>query len=192
MKNQGVLAAIAALALSGAVASAQDDNRFLIEVDEATQALLLADMRGLTESLDKLMAALAEGNFEQAARIGEIDLGFGHAKLQAMVEGGATDEQIDTMRARMKANREARAAAGDTGPGPGMGALFGIPVGVGQKMPDDFRMMGQTMHASAEDMANAARAVGETPTAADYQTILQGVQGITGTCVACHTTYRVR
>ena len=192
MKTKTMLAAIVAVGLSGASASAQDDDRFLIEVDEATQALLFADMRGLTESLDNLMMALAEGDFEQVARIGEIDLGFGHAKLQAMVEAGATDEQITAMRARMKANREAREAAGDTGPGLGMGALFGIPVGVGQKMPDDFRMMGQAMHGSAEDMANASRAVGETPTAADYQAVLEGVQGITGTCVACHATFRVR
>lgn len=192
MQNKGILTAIAALALSGAVATAQDDDRFLIEIDEDTQALLFADMRGLTESLDNLMMALSEGDFEQVARIGEIDLGFGHVKLQAMVDAGATDEQIAAMRARMKANRAARAAAGDTGPGPGMGAMFGIPVGVGQKMPDDFRIMGQAMHASAEDMAIAARAVGETPTAADYQAVLEGVQGVTGTCVACHTTYRVR
>ena len=192
MKTKTMLAAIVAVGLSGASAGAQDDDRFLIEVDEATQALLFADMRGLTESLDNLMMALAEGDFEQVARIGEIDLGFGHAKLQAMVEAGATDEQITARRARMKANREARAAAGNTGPGPGMGALFGIPVGVGQKMPDDFRMMGQAMHGSAEEMAAAARAVGETPTAADYQAVLEGVQGVTGTCVACHATFRVR
>jgi len=192
MKTKTMLAAIVAVGLSGASASAQDDDRFLIEVDEATQALLFADMRGLTESLDNLMMALAEGDFEQVARIGEIDLGYGHVKLQAMVEAGATDEQITAMRAQMKANREARAAAGNTGPGPGMGALFGIPVGVGQKMPDDFRLMGQAMHGSAEDMATAARAVGETPTAADYQAVLEGVQGITGTCVACHATFRVR
>jgi len=192
MKIRAILAAAVAVGLSGAAVTAQEDDRFLIEVDEETQALLFADMRGLTKSLDNLMMALAEGDFEQVARIGEIDLGYGHVKLQAMVEAGATDEQITAMRAQMKANREARAAAGNTGPGPGMGALFGIPVGVGQKMPDDFRLMGQAMHGSAEDMANAARAVGEPPTAADYQAVLEGVRGITGTCVACHATFRVR
>ncbi len=194
MQNKRMLAAVAALALSGAVATAQDDDRMMIEIDEDTQALLFADMRGLTESLDNLMMALSEGDFEQVARIGEIDLSFGHAKLQAMVAGGATDEQIQAMRARMKANREARIAAGGTGlgQGGGMGAFFGVPMGVGQSMPDDFRLMGQNMHYSAEEMATTARAVGEVPTAADYQAVLENIQGITGTCVACHATYRVR
>lgn len=191
MRIQRMLAAVVALTFSGVVAIAQDDDRIMIEIDEATQARLFADMRGLMESLDNLMGALSKGDFERAARVGEIDLGYGHAKLQAMVKAGATDEQIDAMRAKMKANREAR-AAGKTGSGQGKGAMFGMPAGIGQKMPAEFRLMGKNMHAAAEDMANSARAVGETPTALDYQTVLTKVQGITESCVACHSIYRVR
>ena len=194
MRIKGMGLAAAALVVSGVVANAQDDDRIMIEIDEATQTLLLTDMRGMVESLDNLMRALSEGNFEQVARIGEIDLSFGHAKLQAMVEGGATDEQIQATRARMKANREARIAAGGTGlgQGGGSGASVGVPKGIGQKMPADFRLMGQTMHQAADEMAIVARAIGETPTVADYQAVLENIQGITGTCAACHATYRIR
>ncbi|MCF6232322.1 MAG: hypothetical protein L3J36_04375 [Rhodobacteraceae bacterium] len=182
MKIQGMLAAVAALAFSGAVATAQDDDRIMIDIDEATQAQLLTSMRGLVVSLDKLMLALSEGDFDAVARVGEIDLGFGHSKLQAMVDAGATDEEILARREQMRANRAARAAGGGTKTGSGMG----------QKMPEDFRMFGQSMHMMAEDMAIAARAVEGTPTAADFQAVLQGVQAVTGSCVACHNTYRIR
>lgn len=190
MKIQGMLAAVAALAFSGAAATAQHDHRTMIDIDEATQAQLLKEMRGLVVSLDKLMFALSEGDFDAVARVGEIDLGFGHAKLKAMVDDGATDEQIQAMRAQMRAKRAARAAGGGTKAGSGMGA--GGMGGLGQKMPADFRALGQSMHMMAEDMAIAARAIEGTPTAADFQTVLQDVQAVTGSCVACHDTYRIR
>ena len=186
MKYKGMLVAVAAFAFSGAAASAQHDHRTMIDIDETTQALLLKDMRGLVVSLDKLMFALSEGDFDAVARVGEIDLGFGHAKLKAMVKDGATDEQIQAMREKMRAKRAARAAGGGTKAGSGMGG------GLSQKMPADFRALGQSMHMMAEDMAIAARAVEGTPTAADFQTVLQGVQAVTSSCIACHDTYRIR
>ncbi len=186
------IAAISAVALAGTLANAQEeDDRVLLNLDTATQMMLLKDMRGLTESLDSLLAALSEGDFDQVTRLGQINLGFGHDKLMALVESGASDTQIQAMRAKMKANRQAREESGVSAATMG-GAMFGIPKGVGQKMPEDFRLMGQAMHAAAEDMVSVVEAIGDTPTVADYQAVLEGVQGITSNCVACHGAFRIR
>ena len=166
-------------------ALAEEDTRQLIKVDEATQQALFKQMRKLVEHLDDIMAALAKGDFKTVVRIGEINLGFGHEKLEAMVAAGASEEEIQAMRERIRKKREARAKGGG-------GKHAGGGGGIGRKMTPEFRMMGQAMHKAAEEMAAAARKVSEPPTVEDYKVVLGKVQEVTSACRACHASFRVR
>ncbi len=195
MRNKIIapLMAFVMVLFAGAMASAEDDRQ-LIEVDETLKATLLKEMRVLTERLDDVLAALSEGDFKEVARIGEIHLGFGHKKLEAMLAAGATDEQIKAMRERMKLMRKMREDAGIDwhGKGGGLFGLGGYTGGLGHKMPKDFWLMGQSMHGSAEEMAVAARKAGDKPGVESYMEVLGHLQGMTATCRACHNAFRVQ
>jgi hypothetical protein len=172
---------------------AEEDDRQLIKVDPTLKAQVLKEMRQLTERLDDVLAALSDGDFKQVARLGEIHLGFGHSKLEAMLADGASEEQIQARRVRMKQNRAAREKAGVSGHG-SKESLFGITagsMGLGQKLPEEFWLMGQSMHGAAEQMAVAARAAGSQPTVDDYKAVTARIQEMTTACRGCHSAYRL-
>jgi len=168
-----------------------EDERMLIKVDETLKAEVLKEMRDLTERLDEVLAALATGNFKQVARLAEIHLGFGHKKLEAMLAAGANEAQIQSRRARMKQNRAAREKAGISWHGKG-GTIFGLSPGLGHRLPEDFWLMGQSMHGMAGELALAARAAGETPQVKDFKAVIEKLQEMTTTCVGCHAAYRIQ
>ncbi len=167
-------------------AFADDDNREFIKIPAESRALLLSEMRTLTEHLDDVLAALSEGDFKEVAKIADFNLGFGHNKFTKMLEDGVSLERIEVLRRKMMRWR----AQGGKSHGDGDGGIFGK--GVGRLLPEAVRDMGQQLHAAAADVSTAAKAVDEKPTVENYKAVLEAVQQMTSTCRACHASFRIQ
>ena len=184
-----VLATLFAL-VSFASYSAEDD-RELIELTPELQERLLAEMRQLTYDLDELVAALAEGEFEEVRKIAVLKLGFGHNRAARMLEAGQSEEEVVAAMEPFLAERLKMYEAGSLGQGQGgqRGGMFG---GLGQHLPENMRAMGQAMHASAVMLAMSAKKAGENPTVDDYKAVLTDLQGMTSMCAGCHQAFKIR
>ncbi len=163
--------------------SAQDDPRVAVSLPPEVGADLLAEMRTHMANLDDIVAALAEDDFAEAARVADIHMTFGHHRWIKMVESGATDQEIAAAKARFKEMH--RAGGGQRRGGMGMGP------GIGRFMPEDFRAMGASFHEAAEAFAETAKSVATPPAPADYRAVFAALQEITTTCRACHDAFRI-
>lgn len=182
--------AAAALLLLALPAQAQDP-RTPIELPADVKEAFLAQMRTHLANLDEVVAALAQGDFEQAARVAEINMAFGHRRWEEMAKAGASDEDIAAAKENFSPPR-----AGGMGQGRGMGGgmgggMMGLGPGFGRYMPDDFRAMGQGFHDATQEFAAAARAVSDPPTPEDYQNVLDQLWNVTLNCRGCHDSFRI-
>lgn len=166
------------------------DDREVITLPPEVKDGFLAEMRGHMTNLNDIISALAEGDFKQAADIAELRMDFGHRMWRALDQQGLSAEEILAMKARMKAagKTQGQGQGGGQGGGQGMG---GGGHGMGRYMPPDFRAMGRAFHEAAGDFASAARAAGDPPSLADYQSVMDGLQALTANCLGCHEAYRI-
>jgi cytochrome c556 len=186
MKLKSLLPALAMMMVAGTpTAVFADDDRELIKLPADQQAMLLTEMRDLFESVDDLVAALSEGDIKTVIEIADLKMGFGHNQLQKMIENGATKEQIEQMRQKIR-NQHGK------GMGHGMGGGGGMFAGMGRFLPPEMRQMGQNMHAAAGELSATAKKIKGTPSVQDYKALLSNLQEITGACRACHVTYKLR
>ncbi len=141
---------------------------------------ILTEMRQHMDTLDDVVAALAAGDFPEAAEIAETRMDFGHRMGEPMAAAGASPEEIRARRERMR----------ELGwePGQGWGRTGGM--GPGRFLPEDFRAMGQVFHEAAQEFATTARAVGDPPASEDYADVIGALQFVTSTCRSCHATWR--
>ncbi len=84
-----------------------DDGRTYVEVPTEVRDAFLAMMRGFMEALDDINAALAEGNFREAARVARDKLGPAHEMIAMLQEAGVPEEKIDEI-SRLVAKRMQR------------------------------------------------------------------------------------
>lgn len=162
-----------------------EDTRMVVEVPGEIAREIRAEMRQHMDTLDDVMAALAAGDFEEAAAIAELRMDFGHRVWERMAAEGASEAEILALRERL---RELGIGPGQgRGQGGGMGMGGGGP---GRFLPDDFRAMGQVFHEAAQEFAATARAVDDPPTAEQYADVLSALQFVTSTCRSCHATWR--
>ena len=178
------------LSLLLAAPALAEDPRQPIELPPEVRDAFLAEMRTHLANLDDIVAALASGDFDEAAQVAEIKMAFGHYRWQAMSDAGATDEEIAEAKERFGQPGTGR------GTGPGMGAGMGRGMGMmgpgfGRYMPDDFRAMGFAFHDATQAFAETARAVGDPPTTEDYQAVLDALWNVTVNCRGCHDAFRV-
>ena len=186
--------AIIATAIGFSPAMAQDD-RELIKLPVKQQNLLLAEMRGLLETVDDMLGALAEGDMKKVKYIADYELGFGHVRFKKMLESGMPESEVAEQRREMLKRRKSGGGhgggqGGGHGGGQGGGGIFGQ--GVGRFMPPEVRELGQAMHQSAGDISVTVSKIKGEPTVEDYKAILTGLQAMTSTCRACHVSYKVR
>lgn len=182
-------------------ASAAEDPRTAITLPADTAADFLAEMRVHMANLDDIVAALAENDFKQAARIAELRMTMGHHRWAAMEERGATDAEIAAARENFKkryATHRAQMRSGQgmeqgTGQGMGRGAGMGAGMGpgIGRFMPEDFWAMGNSFHEAAEVFAETAKSVSAPAKPYDYTEVLEQLQEVTAACRACHDAFRV-
>ncbi len=153
------------------------DDREMIEMPEKAQVKFLGNMRGLVESLDEMLAALAEGDFDTVSKIADFKIGFQHGKWQKMLAKGMSEDEVQA-----KVN-SVRATFKD---------YKGQGKGPGRFLPEAAHDMAKQMHAAAGELSVIAQDAGENPDLAKYKEVLGGIQGITTMCVSCHTGYKIR
>ena len=172
------LLAVAAIVLAG---PALADDRLPVTLPPDVREAFRAEMRDHMESLDDVLAALAEGDFAGAADVAELRMDFGNRLWGAMLEQGLSPEQV-------RALRDQRQAQGWQ---PGQGAGTGMGGGFGRYLPADSRAMGMPMHEAAQAFGATARAVVPPADAEAYARVLADLQFVTSTCRSCHATFRV-
>jgi len=156
------LTASTVLVLATAAAGQTSDDRMVVEVPPMIADQILTEMRQHMDTLDDVMAALAAGDFLEAAEIAETRMDFGHRMGERMAAAGASPEEIRAMRERM------RELGWEPGQGQGMGP--------GRFLPEDFRAMGQVFHEAAQDFAATARA--EAASCAELEGLAAGTAGL--------------
>jgi len=125
---------LALLILPMAFASAEEvasDSRELVVMPAEIKTMFLKNMRGHMESLDLIIAALAENDLTEAAALAEATMGAGHGKKRQCEDDKHGDHQDK------KANHQKQ--------------------GFGKFMPKEMRMMGMQLHISANEFADVAR-----------------------------------
>lgn len=190
---------IAALAAMGAERpslaqnrmAAPEDTREFVKLDPALRDRFLQEMRLDLAHLDDILSAIAEKDFEQAARIAERRMGLAHRRIERMEANGASDEDIAAavMRIRKMGAQVGEISAKKLQRKMSRGmAGFGL----GRFMPEELQGVGQAFHMGAYDIADAARLVAKKPDAASYQQLFSAINDMTTQCRGCHDAYRVR
>ena len=157
-----------------------EDERELVNLPPDVKAAFLAEMRGSVSNIESILAAIAEGDFKNAANIADIKMGFGHSRMESMAKQGMGTDEILANKKKM------RKMGYENGEGRGMGQ------GMGRYMPENFRALGQYYHQVSEDLASIAREVGPNPTTKDFQTVIGALEDVTGACASCHQAFRVQ
>jgi len=211
---------LVAAALPGPGARAQDDTRELVELAPDIRDQFLAEMRLDLTNLNDVIAAIAAGEYEEAARLAERRMGFAHRRIEMMEQSGASDAEIAAAIKQIRAMAEengtdmpgfgmgggmgrgmgggtGRGMGGGTGGGTGGGMGRGMGGGMGNLalgrfMPEELRALGMAFHSTAYPLADAARAVDKDPSGANYQQLLSALNDMTISCVGCHEVYRVK
>jgi len=103
------------------------DNRQKVEMPAQMQSVFLKGMRDHMESLDLIIAALADNNLVEAASISETSMGLGQGQKR----------QCDDEQANKHQKHQAK--------------------GFGQFMPKEMKMMGMQLHIAADEFSDVAR-----------------------------------
>ena len=187
MKVAVQFATVAAMAVIVIVGPSKADDRTPVKLPLEIKSSFMAEMRTHMGNLDDILAALAEGDFEEAANIADLKMDFGHRMWESMLDGDMTAEQVLAMKKAMQSKGMAMGQGGDMGHrmGQGMGK------GMGRFMPDDFRAMGAVFHEAASAFAKRARAAASPPSAVDYKETTEALQTVTSSCRGCHDAFRI-
>jgi hypothetical protein len=102
------------------------DERIEVDLPGPMKAHMLANMRGHQQAVAEILAALAKGDGEAAAKIAETRLGMGSPGSAACKPNAKTGELGD------------------------------MPKMMASHMPDEMRALGMTMHAQASKFAGEA------------------------------------
>ncbi len=175
-------------AISAYSAIAAEDERQLITLSPDIRDRFLEEMRHDLVNLAEVVSAIGDGDFEEAAQISERRMGLGHIRIQRMEESGASDEDINAAIKQIRTMAEEHGAdlpnvMHQRGMGRG---------GVGRFMPEELRAIGQAFHKTAYPLANAARAVGTTPSVENFQALFSALSDMNNSCLGCHEAYRVK
>jgi len=107
------------------------DTRQIVEMPPEVKSMFLKNMRGHMESLDLIIAALADNDLIEAAAIAEAGMGAGHGKKrQCEDENGGKDKH-------QQSKHQGK--------------------GFGKFMPKEMKMMGMELHIAANEFADIAR-----------------------------------
>ena len=130
------------------------------------EEIFLKNMRGHMESLDLIIAALAEGDLNDAAEIAEAGMGLGGG------ESRQCDDKDDGSHDHSAHKHEHKPTAHKA-------------KAFGQFMPKEMKMMGMQLHISADKFAAVAREgnVGDA---------YRSLRNISASCVACHRSFQVK
>lgn len=139
-------------------ASAQDVRKPL-EMPAEVEAIFKAQMLGHVVSLDAIVTALGEGDYEAAASAAE--------------EGVA-------VRREEGADASGSATVGGA-PGPG--------VGIAAYVPESFMVIAHDFRDAGARFAEQARAMPAVPTDGDHRALMQAFADVTNQCRICHDRY---
>lgn len=103
------------------------DNRQVVDMPPQMQTMFLKGMRVHMESLNLIIAALADNDLAEAASIAETSMGAGQGQKR----------QCDDEQAKKHQKHQAK--------------------GFGQFMPKEMKMMGMQLHIAADEFADVAR-----------------------------------
>lgn len=144
------------------IAQEMNEHRQMVEMPSEIKQMFLKNMRVHMESLDQIIAALAENNLNEAAKVAETTMGAGHRK--------GKQRQCDSGEGS-KAHKHKH--AGQKGKG------------FGKYMPTEMKAMGMQLHVAADDFAVVARQgdIGEA-----YKALRQ----VSSSCVACHQSFGIK
>jgi len=107
------------------------DTRQVVEMPPEVKSMFLKNMRGHMESLDLIIAALAENDLTEAAAISETGMGAGHGKKRQCEDEHAGKHEHEQSSHKGK--------------------------GFGKFMPKEMKMMGMQLHIAANEFADVAR-----------------------------------
>ncbi len=169
-KLQTILLSLFLLSLSSLVMGEETDSRNLVEMPPKMQQHFLANMRGHFVSLDAIIAALADEDFEKAADIADNQLGM--RKRHQCEDAGHENhkghhQDLDHKSVSKELDKGQKHK------------------GFGKMMPPEMKAMGMQLHQAASNFAAVARN-------GDTQESLKALQKVSSACVACHQSFRVR
>lgn len=184
---------IFSVSLSTAMAeSEKTDNRIAVEMPEAVQEHFLKKMREHLESLDAIIAAMADEDLELAAGIADDKFAkhggkHGHAGDEAAQ--GKSDDKGHQKRNRQTGEHGSGHNEGEHDYQKGKNDTEATHnehkrLRMGQYMPEPMKMMGQSMHEAAIEFSVVARE-------GDTAHTLRAFSKISASCVACHQAYRI-
>ncbi len=165
---------LAFLMFSMAPAMAGDvsmDTRQIVNMPEPMKEIFLKNMRGHMESLDLIIAALAEGDLNEAADIAEAGMGVGHGKVRQCDDAHEGEDHTgheghgDESPQHSPATHQAKA--------------------FGKFMPKEMKMMGMQLH-------HAANVFGDIAREGNVGDAYKALRGISASCVACHQSFQVK
>jgi len=105
------------------------DPRQAVEMPPEMKNMFLKNMRGHMESLDLIIAALAENDLTEAAAVAETGMGAGHGKKRQCDDEHAGKHKQSSRKEK----------------------------GFGKFMPKEMKMMGMQLHIAANEFADVAR-----------------------------------
>ena len=132
MKKYLCLIVLTISANSSVIAADINDHRQLIEMPPEMKQMFLKNMRGHMESLDQLIAALADNDLASAADIAETTMGAGHGKKRQCDDSDHTDSHKHS-----HSDHKGK--------------------GFGQFMPAEMKLMGMNLHQAANEFAIVSR-----------------------------------
>ena len=162
-----ILLSIFLLPLSSLVIAEETDSRNLVEMPPKMQQHFLANMRGHFVSLDAIIAALADEDFEKAAAIADNQLGMRKRHQCDDVQHKGHHKGVDHKSVSKELGKDQEHK------------------GFGRMMPPEMKAMGMQLHQAASNFAAVAKN-------GNQQESLKALQKVSAACVACHQSFRVR
>ena len=159
------LLALIVLPLSSVMAmDPTSDQREVVEMPSQAKIIFLKNMRGHMESLDLIIAALAENDLTEAAIVAEMTMGSGQGKKKQCEDDSAKKEHQHKPD-QSHSNHQKKS--------------------FGKFMPKEMKMMGMQLHIAANEFADVARE-------GNMGDAYKSLRNISAACVACHQSYQVK
>ncbi|MCW9035606.1 MAG: hypothetical protein OQJ97_15410 [Rhodospirillales bacterium] len=156
----------------------------IVDLPPPVKAMLLQEMQDHIDNLDDIMAALAEGDFTEAATIATIRMTKGHKLWEKMESKGKTIEEIMAKQKSIvglsrKEMRQKFHGKKDK-------------IAVSQFAPQEFMDMGTEYHNAATAFATDAFKAKKPPTVENYQKAFENIQQMTAMCRVCHDSWDLK
>ena len=154
------------------------DQRHVVEMPAEMKTMFLKNMRTHMESLDLVIASLANNNLAEAADIAESTMGVGHGKKRQCADkdhGKKHDDNKQQSEFKQSHNHDDTDHKEHKKHGKGFGKF----------MPVEMKMMGMNLHNAANNFAEVARQ-------GDMGEAYKALRLISASCVACHQSFSVQ